>query len=513
MKKKLLLVAFLSLLFACDGSQNISSSNSLNSTNSFDSSLSSESSISSDVETNIDDFTFETTSLGVLSINEDGGLTITKYVCKRNSTLNVIIPEEYKSYKITRIADNAFSYAGGIATIKLSKNIKYCSSNAFSSCSTLKAIYVDEDNSNYTSRNDLLYSKDGKELVCGPNGKREVLIDAQTESIASYAFSNNVTTTFTFEEGVSRIGERAFERTKKAKAINLPDSVTEISQFTFANADISELTFGKGLTTLPTYAVYQCTKIEKLVIPGNIKKLDYFAISDNSKLNTLVLEEGVEELDRYSIGFNAFLKNLQLPSTLKVIGEFAVASSSSLVNVTLPEGLVEIKDGAFASCAALKTINIPSTVTTIGKGITQQCIVFENFIVSSDNKYFTVNDTVLYSKDMKRLLMVPQHYGEPGYHAFTVLDTVESIDDYAFDYSLRINKVVIPTSVTTIGGSVFSNATSLETIEYLGTSTEWESIEKDSTINGELVKWNDSSNINEVICSDKTISITYEESI
>ncbi len=507
MKKKLLLVAFASMLFACNGSQNISSSITSNNINSSESTPDS-SSGSSEVITNIDDFSFETTSLGVLSINGDGGLTITKYVCKRNSTLNVVIPEEYKSYKITRIADSAFSYAGGIATIKLSKNIKYCSPKAFAACSTLKAIYVDDDNINYSSRNDLLYSKDGKQLISGPNGKKEVLIDSKTETIAEYAFSNNETTTFTFEEGVSKIGVGAFERTKKAKSLTLPNSVTEIGEYTFANAEIVELNLGSGITTLPTRSIYQCSRIEKLTIPGNVKNIQYFAISDNAKLNTLILEEGVEELERYSVGFNSYLKNITLPSTLSVIGESALSTSSSLSEITLPEGLKEIKDGAFESCAALKTLYIPSTVTTIGKGITQQCITLKSIVVSENNEYFTVNDSALYSKDMKRLLTVPQHYGEPGYHTFTISNTVETIDDYAFDYSLRINKVVIPESITNIGGTVFSNASALKTIEYLGTKAQWELINKGSIINEESVEWNFSSYIEEVVCSDETIYIS-----
>ena len=414
MKKTLLAFAILALLCACGNTNSSSSSSEISS--SISSSTSSEKE-SSEIPTEVTDFTFATNEMGALEINEDGGITITKYTCKRGSTVNVVIPEEYKplgqkeSYKITRIAPRAFVFAGGIKTIKFSKNIKYCAEGAFAGCSTLLAFYVDENNEVYSSRNDNLYSKDGKTLVCGPNGKEEVLIDSLTEEIGPSAFSNNRTKKFVIEEGVKVIKDRAFEKTKVANEITLPNSVTTLGEFVFSNSDVDSLTLGTCISVLPSYTVYQCPNLDSLVVPGNVKTIKYSAIGDNQHMVSLTLNEGVETIEEYGISFNTNLKNLSMPTSLRSIGACSFIGSPSLVDVVIPEGVKSIGDGAFSHSTALERLTISSTVEEIGQGITQYCTSFEEFIVSENNQYFTLSDSSLYSKDMKRLLAVPQHYG------------------------------------------------------------------------------------------------------
>lgn len=506
MKKKLFTLALISLLCACGGANNSSSSNSSSEP------ISSES-ISSEIPTNIDDFEFEKTSLGVLAINEDGGLTISKYTCKRGSTVKVKIPETYKDYKITRIAKNAFSFAGGIKTVTLSKNIKHCASKAFSGCTTLLGIYVDDANNHYSSRNDLLYSKDGKTIICGPNGKNEVLIDANTEIISDYAFSDNSTKIFTFEEGVHTFGNRAFENSKKATSFTMPNSVKTLGEYVFANSDFKELKLGTGITTLPSYTVYQCPSLTKLVVPGNIKTIEYSAIGDNQHLSTLILEEGVENVGEYAVSFNSYLSNISLPTSLRTIGKCGFISLPSLKSIVVPEGVVSIGDGAFSHSTLLKTIQLPSTVSEIGQGINQYCTDFEGFVLAEGNEYFVLEDSALYSKDMTRLLAVPQFYGEPGYHTFTVPSTVETIGNYAFNYSVRISKVVLPKTLTAIGAGLFVNS-AVKELEFLGTKEEWNAIEKKAIVELEQeIRWNTLSSILEVICVDGSISLVEGEVI
>ena len=95
---------------------------------------------------------------------------------------------------------------------------------------------------------------------------------------------------------------------------------------------------------------------------------------------------------------------------------------------------------------------------------------------------------------MTRLLAVPQFYGEPGYHTFTVPSTVETIDNYAFNYSVRISKVILPKSLTAIGAGLFVNS-AVKELEFLGTKEEWNAIEKGDS-------WNKYIPATKVVCTD-----------
>ena len=373
----------------------------------------------------------------------------------------------------------------------------------------MKAIYVDEANPYYSTRNDLLYSKDGKRLICGPNGKEEVLIDKDTEIISESAFSNNRTTKFTIEEGVKTIETRAFERCKKLYSLTLPNSVTSIGEYVFANSDFKELHLGNGITTIPSYAIYQCSSLSKVTIPGSVKNIQYSAIGDNQHLSSITFEEGVETLEPYSISFNSSLTRITFPSSLRTIDDYAFISSPALKSVTLPEGLVKIGTGAFSHSTLLETISIPSTVSEIGQGINQYCTDFKNYTMPNGNDNFVIHDSSLYSSDMKRLLSVPQYYGEPGYHTYEVASTVEVIDNFAFNYSIRISKVVLPVSLKSIGAGLFVNS-AVNEIEYLGTVSEWENVSKGGIVEGTETEWNLLCNVREVKCSDANYEIPQE---
>ena len=114
---------------------------------------------------------------------------------------------------------------------------------------------------------------------------------------------------------------------------------------------------------------------------------------------------------------------------------------------------------------------------------------------------------------MTRLLAVPQFYGEPGYHTFSVPSTVETIDNYAFNYSVRVSKVILPKSLTSIGAGIFANS-AVQELEFLGTKEEWNAIEKKAIVELEQeIRWNTLSSILEVICVDGSISLVEGEVI
>ena len=109
----------------------------------------------------------------------------------------------------------------------------------------------------------------------------------------------------------------------------------------------------------------------------------------------------------------------------------------------------------------------------------------------------------------KRLLSVPQYYGEPGYHTYEVASTVEVIDNFAFNYSIRISKVVLPAGLKTIGAGLFVNS-AVNEIEFLGTVSEWENVSKGGIVEGTETEWNLLCNVREVKCSDATYEIPQE---
>ena len=161
---------------------------------------------------------------------------------------------------------------------------------------------------------------------------------------------------------------------------------------------------------------------------------------------------------------------LNIPDTVKYdnskygvtsIG-YSAFQGSSLKRVILPSTLKRIGAQAFAFCGSLKTIHIPENVQTIDP-IAFLCVEpideetlnfnsnFQSITVDENNKYFASKDGVLFNKSLNTLVAYP--VGKTG--NYTIPNTVESIERFAFAYSCYLTKMIIPDNVLHIGLQAF----------------------------------------------------------
>ena len=93
-----------------------------------------------------------------------------------------------------------------------------------------------------------------------------------------------------------------------------------------------------------------CKSVRHVVVPEGFRVLPEFGLSDCKKLETLIL-----------------------PSTLERIEDCACMGDAALRSIALPEGLREIGAGAFANCRALEEIVLPDSLERIGMLCFYQC--------------------------------------------------------------------------------------------------------------------------------------------
>ena len=138
----------------------------------------------------------------------------------------IVIPARHQGVPVTFVHGDVFK------NIKLKKITIPCSITKIDFPLFLEApiecIHVDPDNQNYHSKDGVLYSKSGKELIFYPNGKTGV----------SFVVNNNI----------EKIGYEAFKNNKTVK----------------------ELFIGKNVNTIDERALTQCSALELIhVDPGN----------------------------------------------------------------------------------------------------------------------------------------------------------------------------------------------------------------------------------------------------
>ena len=114
--------------------------------------------------------------------------------------------------------------------------------------SKLENLFVSGQNSTFSSVDGVLFSKDGKKLVCFPKGR---------------------TGEYDIPEGVSEIGKYAFWESSLTSCI-FSDSIRIIGEHAFDSSCLTSCVIPEGVEILGEYAFEECTKLESLTVPASV---------------------------------------------------------------------------------------------------------------------------------------------------------------------------------------------------------------------------------------------------
>lgn len=154
------------------------------------------------------------------------------------------------------------------------------------------------------------------------------------------------------------------------------------------------------------------------------------------------------------------LTKVTIPEGITTL-ETQAFSGCPLTQVTLPNSLTIIKGNAFSMCTALTELHIPAQVKTIGSCAFSDCSALQKFTIADENPCFSVREDVLYSKDQTTLIWYPT--AKPV-SSFTIPDTVETINGFAFLHADKLEQITISNTVQDIGIDTFASCTSLQSI-------------------------------------------------
>jgi len=230
--------------------------------------------------------------------------------------------------------------------------------------------------------------------------------------------------------GVSSIGNYAFDNCRNLTSITIPTSVKSIGSYAFVGCiSLKSVEIPEGITAIKERAFYACSSLMSVVIPQSVFTIEDFAFYGCSKLPSIIIPEDVT-----SIGTDAF------------------AFCSSLTSIAIPEGVTWIMDNTFYGCSNLTSITISSSVASIGDYAFNNCSSLTNVLIPSKVSYlgrFAFN-------------------GCSSLKSVTIPNRVVTIRESAFNGCGSLTSMVIPDSVSAIGNNAFLNCDNLTTVSFLG---------------------------------------------
>ena len=174
------------------------------------------------------------------------------------------------------------------------------------------------------------------------------------------------------------------------------------------------------------------------------------------QIKSLVIEEGVTSIGGCAFYKSSFIKGkLVLPETVTRIGVGAFAYCDGLSGeLVIPESVMYIDSHAFFYCRGLNgNLEIGEKVSSLdsssfsGTGI-------ENISVPDNNTKYCSVDGILYSKDLKTLILCPG--GKTG--SIVIPKSVERIEWDSFrDCKNLTGSITLPDSIVTIGRMAFES--------------------------------------------------------
>ncbi len=213
------------------------------------------------------------------------------------------------------------------------------------------------------------------------------------------------------EEGVTSIGNYAFNGMTALTSVSVAATVTSVGEFAFMN----------------------CTKLPSVTIPAAVKSIGQYAFACCSDLRSVTLSKGLETIGNSAFYNCSGLQSINLPSTLTSIGSAAFAYCNNLTSLAIPEGITTIEAETFSQCHALTDLELPEGLVTIG-----------------DSAFHTTSLTTL---------VLP--------------DTLETLDASAFANGSALTAVVIPADLGYIAYSAFEDCATLADVYFRGSEAEW----------------------------------------
>ena len=236
------------------------------------------------------------------------------------------------------------------------------------------------------------------------------------------------------------------------QSVALPEGLVQIGDQTFSGCTALEaVNFPSTLRVIGSNAFSECPVLQSdVILPEGLESLGSGAFSNCYSLRTVAIPEGSVTLGGYLFANCQSLSNVKLGEGITVLPNSIFFGCSSLKRLALPESLVEIEKSAFAASGIVK-LHIPANVQQIHWDVFVDAERLIGITVDADNPYLAAQGNMIFTKDMKKLLV-----STPGIAAELVIpDGVETIGKDAFALNCTIKSVVIPDSVRTIEDEAF----------------------------------------------------------
>ena len=210
--------------------------------------------------------------------------------------------------------------------------------------------------------------------------------DSEIENGVLKKYNGNATKAV-IPNGVTSIGENAFDSCRSLAEVVISNSVTSIGDWAFRDcSSLTEIVIPNGVTSIGYGAFQICSSLTKVAIPSSVTSigdLTFLSCSSLAKINvdennkTYCSIDGVlyskdkKTLIQYPEGKKD--EKFVIPNSVTTIKNCAFIQCKLLTRLVIPNSVKSIQWMVFKGCRSLTEAVIPSSVTSIGSKAFASC--------------------------------------------------------------------------------------------------------------------------------------------
>ena len=205
------------------------------------------------------------------------------------------------------------------------------------------------------------------------------------------------------------------------------------------------------------------SKIQEAEVTSNPNKYTGSVVIPE-KVTYESVEYSVTSIENRAFESCSGLTSITIPNSVTTIGAHAFSGCSCLTSVTIPNSVTSIGINAFYNCSSLISVTIGNSVTSIGSSTFYKCSSLTSITIGNSVTSIGVNAfdgctglKKVIVKDIAAwcgIMFGGSFYSNPLYYAKHIYS----------DEDTEITNLIIPNSVTRIGGQAFENCSGLTSV-------------------------------------------------
>lgn len=321
--------------------------------------------------------------------------------------------------------------------------------------------------------------------------------------------------TLTLPESLTSIGNWTFRGMAALESIVVPNAVTEMGTYAFANdTSLKSAKLSTSCPWLKEGLFSECNALQSITIPSVVTKMDGYMFTNCKALTSATFEDGTDLIEMgYGASWKNYglfsdcplktlnlgrwlsyntevasrspfysidaLKNLNIGKNVKVIDKYMFSYCEGLEEVNLPDNITSVNLWGFRGCSSLKSVRLSEKLSQVGDYGFAGCTSLDNVTFPASMTSVASNSfsdcTALRKLDLGQNLLI--------------------IGPSAFENDKALEGIEIPSTLYGLGVASFKNCTSLPYVEVKSIS----SVGKEAFMGCTGLKW--------ISLSDKTTSL------